>query len=469
MAIDDAQRSAISRIYVPEVGRGTGFLIDTGIVMTAAHVVWTGKDTRKCFTGDIQLRFYQGDGTNVLVTGRVNDGDFHYIDGKQDWALVTIAPPDVAKVRATPFELRPLARGYDTPWETWGFSEDHSIVGARYGGTILATAGRIELKADAGRPSGLSGAPVIVDGSVQGMLLEAERTEVTERLYAQCVSKFASHLRAFRPTPAFIANVAALLDPVPAGLLPVAAQYLGRDLDATVAKDRHREALAATLLACGLTLELDKAYNALLELDKHLTADAAEEIIELAAKNWVERRAARKLRERLDEKREAVVNTSHVAIGTWYLHRAGCLRGDEEGSGNGKFMRHASVHIDDANPDVVKERVAAALEKLFPDYDPFDIATVMAQHDHTARPIVLVLPWPLPRSTLDYVRNALGIAQVHFVLLPGDAPGDAVRAEFATSLVEPELHAATAADALKARESARQRVRNNKSTFKGKA
>lgn len=185
-------RAAICRV---EVGGsvGTGALVAPGVVLTALHVVADRQPQVAPIPGTITLSFPEGAVGGTLLESRW--------DGQADWALIATD----RQLAARPIPLAD-ASGSGVAWETHGFPEAQPVDGMVIGGRIANHAGRYyeipalqlysdEAAAAGGMPvRGLSGAPVLVDGALVGVLraslLEKGRN-VAGTLYA-CPARLAA-------------------------------------------------------------------------------------------------------------------------------------------------------------------------------------------------------------------------------------------------------------------------------------
>jgi hypothetical protein len=193
--------------------------------------------------------------------------------------------------------------------------------------------------------------------------------------------------------------------------------------------------------------ELDPPLDALFELTSKLSYRDVRDIMLMAAQSWLSSAAVEALDTTLTRSGTAALNTKEPRIGRWYLSRAGSI----DSNFPGRYDRYCEeVHVDSPDPTVVEARIAAAIRAMFPKRDPFDRAAVLAAHRHDRNPIVLLIDYPLPRATLDAVRKNLAIDQVRLVILPGAVMGEAVRTDYADSLIDPPLDETTALNALEA-------------------
>lgn len=188
------------REYIVKVNssgsQGTGFVIARGVAATALHVVAEirpdGIDQR---TEVCQLEFNRlNSQTNIWeqreVQAKVLSGSWDLDD---DWVLLQFDPAELAGWDLQPAVLARVREetvsGRRLQWSTWGFPEAHPRLGMETGGhvrtvraaleTITPGRGRVkaiqlyseEAAAAVGMPvKGLSGAPVVVEGNVVGLL-----------------------------------------------------------------------------------------------------------------------------------------------------------------------------------------------------------------------------------------------------------------------------------------------------------
>lgn len=203
-------RAAIARIEIRDgarvLSRGTGFLVTDRLLLTAFHVV--GDRTRTPpFLYEQQYGLFLCFPDHDL-RGRVVEGIW---DPAADWALVECAEP----LNARPLPLAELGASSAT-WETFGFPDANPLDGMVCSGSVENAAGEIQgivamqlfsKQAAAGNGSpvrGLSGAPVIVEGAVVGVLrysLMKEGLNVAGTLYSCPVAPIAQRCAAHLPLP----------------------------------------------------------------------------------------------------------------------------------------------------------------------------------------------------------------------------------------------------------------------------
>lgn len=178
-------RAAIARIEGKLVDggstRGTGCLVTENLVLTALHVAaYRESQTLAPKAAEFDLIF-----PHVTVKATICD---QYWDRDSDWVLLKCA---------TPPGIRPLPLGLlrqdGATWETFGFPDSNPIDGlALFDGTVHDCQATHRLPDTGGavnvmqvfsatvaqmRIEGLSGAPVIVDGAVVGLLRYTPKSE----------------------------------------------------------------------------------------------------------------------------------------------------------------------------------------------------------------------------------------------------------------------------------------------------
>lgn len=193
--MDPLIRKAIAKIEVVGDGpnptvrsRGTGFLVADGIVLTALHVVANRRtDPPEPISGCIRLTF-PGMETEATMDAELRDG-------RQDWVLLNCR--DKPRIRPIPMaDWQSTGAGF----ETFGFPDANPRDGMVQTGRIKdhnadldgAVAFQLfseEAAAGNGAPAkGLSGAPVLIDNAVVGLLrfalMDQQRQTVAGTLYA---------------------------------------------------------------------------------------------------------------------------------------------------------------------------------------------------------------------------------------------------------------------------------------------
>ncbi len=178
--------------------RGTAFLIDAQFAMTALHVVANRHSVPIEPYFGIELSFIGPNHHHVCAAEWIPEA----ADAHADWALLrllTPLPPGLAEPLLLEELLAEDLEQREVSWRSLGFP-DAKPDGIEVGGVVRSTSGSVngcaalqlfsqEAAAGAGAPvSGLSGAPVIVDGAVAGLLrwatLDAAGQSVAGTLYA---------------------------------------------------------------------------------------------------------------------------------------------------------------------------------------------------------------------------------------------------------------------------------------------
>lgn len=194
-------RAAICKI---EVGgsTGTGTLVAPGLVLTALHVVAERRDG-KPLPGPIKLSFPEGSFEATLIEGRFSS--------ELDWALLRCSTTPAA----APLPLAE-ARSSGVAFESFGFPEAQPLDGMVVAGTVANHAARYfqvaalqlfseQAASGTGMPvRGLSGAPVLVDGALVGVLrssLLEQGRNVGGTLYASTVQAIAEQAPDLLPWP----------------------------------------------------------------------------------------------------------------------------------------------------------------------------------------------------------------------------------------------------------------------------
>lgn len=180
--------------------RGTAFLVAPQLALTALHVIADRRTSPITPYRALELVFAVSGGspgyscTATWVPGAA--------DARADWALLQLSEP-LPPSLAEPLILDELTaadlEGRELGWRTFGFPEAKPD-GLEIGGTIRSTEGAVdgsralqlfsqEAAAGTGSPvSGLSGAPVLVDGVVVGLLrwatLDEQGRSVAGSLFA---------------------------------------------------------------------------------------------------------------------------------------------------------------------------------------------------------------------------------------------------------------------------------------------
>lgn len=181
-------RTAVARVTCDGGVRGTAFLIDPQHALTALHVVGDRRARPPQLYSGVQLDF-SGHVTAATVVAGGYDPD-------SDWALLRLQTPP-GDANGSPLAALPLAElaeaelqqaeqeGASLAFRSRGFPDANPDDGLDVGGQVRTTLGQVdgvralqlfshEAAAGTGAPvSGLSGAPVWVDGAVVGLLRTA--------------------------------------------------------------------------------------------------------------------------------------------------------------------------------------------------------------------------------------------------------------------------------------------------------
>ena len=206
--MDPLIRQAIARIDIMQdgrsVSRGTGALVTDRLVLTALHVVADrAQQPATPLPGTIHLTFPSGNCDAVIL----ND----YMDAQADWVLLECqAPP-----RVRPVPLGELTET-DSAFITYGFPDAEPVDGMVLSGSVSNSAGEIfgvgaiqlfsqEAAAGDGAPvKGLSGAPLIVDRSLVGVIrvsLMKDAKNVAGTLYATPIGPIVDRCGTLLPLP----------------------------------------------------------------------------------------------------------------------------------------------------------------------------------------------------------------------------------------------------------------------------
>jgi len=179
-------RTPVARILVSAgaqiASRGTGTLVAPRLVLSALHVVANRRsDPPQPYPGEITLEF-----PGFTTKGSILPGA---MDRTADWVLIECAeaPP------VTPMALAALQENA-REWESFGFPDANARDGLLLTGNVLMYDGRLEdtpahqlycpqaAAGSGGRVKGMSGAPVVIDGRLVGVmrfaLMEQDRTEM---------------------------------------------------------------------------------------------------------------------------------------------------------------------------------------------------------------------------------------------------------------------------------------------------
>jgi hypothetical protein len=206
--MDPLVRNAIARIDIMQdgrsVSRGTGTLVTDRLVLTALHVVADrAQQPPTPLPGTIRVTFPSGSCDAVVMRD--------YVDAQADWALVECqAPP-----RVRPLPLGELT-STDSEFTAYGFPDAQPQDGMVHTGTVENSAAEIfgvsavqlfskQAAAGDGEPvKGLSGAPLIIEGALVGVLrvsLMKDQRNVAGTLYATPLGPIADRCGAVLPLP----------------------------------------------------------------------------------------------------------------------------------------------------------------------------------------------------------------------------------------------------------------------------
>jgi trypsin-like peptidase len=288
---------------------GTGFLIAGGLVVTAKHVV-----------ADHQA------GQTIYVTFANNDEievtSVQYRSATTDWALLDVGP--------TPghgaLELGPLRRGDHIRFASCGYANSLPT-GTVYHGTFqVVGALRFELWSDnmAGERAkvpGLSGAPLLVDNYVCGVIVEASGSLGVGdgTLDAIAITSLAKHLSIEIDDPPFTTRAAIVLQPARHELSKATAHAALR-IPHPELSDPQRlcHNVAASCLRCGI----ETTGN----LSRYLIPTPLEEehgarLLTYAAVQWIQTDSLQALQKLIDARTKLIVLDANSTTGSWYLLR----------------------------------------------------------------------------------------------------------------------------------------------------
>ncbi len=179
-------RSAIARITVvagaQTVSRGTGTLVGERLVLSALHVVANRRaEPPEPFPGAITLEFPEFTTQGTIINGAW--------DRIADWVLIECADAPSAR----PMPMASLVES-KRRWDSYGFPEANKRDGLLLSGDVVLCEGELEgtrahqlycpqaAGGGGGRVKGMSGAPLVVDGRLVGVmrfaLMEQDRTEM---------------------------------------------------------------------------------------------------------------------------------------------------------------------------------------------------------------------------------------------------------------------------------------------------
>ena len=189
------RRVDVVRLSVGE-SRGTGFLLDAQRVLTALHVVGRLDQGRLVLHGpSLRITAAVTDGASFRFPVSIPTIDDIKFDETRDWACIQVKGAFSGVVPLPVGELKDEDEG--SCWNTYGFPDSCSEEGKATAGTITSVAAILDLggrkvtaiqlfsrEAGAGMGGvvhGFSGAPVIVDGRIVGILCGASVNVQTGR------------------------------------------------------------------------------------------------------------------------------------------------------------------------------------------------------------------------------------------------------------------------------------------------
>lgn len=244
-------RNAIARIDIMQdgrsVSRGTGTLVTDRLVVTALHVVADrAQQPPAPIAGTIRVTFPTGSCDAVVLR--------EYVDTQADWALIECqAPP-----RVRPLPLGELTSA-DSEFSTFGFPDAQPLDGMVHTGTLENSAAEIfgvraiqlfskQAAAGTGEPvKGLSGAPVIVEGALVGVLrvsLMKDQQNVAGTLYATPIGPIADRCGAVLPLPDPCRGLPGLkAQPLPQTPFRFLAPFTDKDAEIFFGRNREIRAL----------------------------------------------------------------------------------------------------------------------------------------------------------------------------------------------------------------------------------
>ena len=424
MPISDDQKAAICRITPhtshPSARRGTGFLVDKELVLTAFHVVGDAK-TGTLYAESFRFEFRLGiRNAKVFETASV---DVVKSDRDQDWALLRCKePPPIAAL-----PIGPLRNSYLIHFDTFGFPDAAKVKGMPYSGTINALGAEIAmfaasaLEQRASKIEGLSGSPCIVNGVAVGIVVESSdpmRQNSTQggMMFAVPISIVAeayADLPFPKELPPFVAEVAQALEPGPL-LKRVAAQ---EKLPEAASGDPEslRMAVAGHMLRGGVY----RTNRMLQQLRQLLAIDAAERILFCAGSLWVHEDAAAALARAVTPPAAATIaiNAALDDTALRYLHRAGY-----PSCGHPGWTRFVGVLTPPQGEQQIDALLASTRELLQHHFkcEAPEIAGELMYAGERGEPVFAVIP-PPPPSAKAMAALRRDYPTVRFVLLAGEA------------------------------------------------
>ncbi len=250
-------REGIARIDVMQAGRsisrGTGTLVADGVVLTALHVVADrARELLSPYPGEILLTFpTQTTKATILES---------YFDRNADWVLLRCEIPPA--IRPVPLAELREAGG---PWETFGFPDANPRDGMVNIGEVSNPLATLEgnpvfqlysreAAAGQGEPvKGFSGAPVLVQGALVGLLrfaLMKDAQTVAGTLYACPIQSVLQKAGKLLPLPDPCFGLPGLpVQPLPSDPYRYLARFTDKDSEVFFGRNREIRQLYDRLTA----------------------------------------------------------------------------------------------------------------------------------------------------------------------------------------------------------------------------
>lgn len=443
--ITDSQRRAICKVFVPGTAeRGTGFLIANNRVMTAAHVV-AAKDKAKPYAGEnIELIFGHKTPEGPRVVTKVKVGE--HFDPTTDWAVLELTAEEAKKLSdVRPFRLREPAIVADLQWDTFGYSNAEPDQGKPYGGEIRTDASVFHLYVEPtqGDPSGLSGSPCLVDGEAIGVIIESpKQKQVTDSLDVRSMLSIReaglTEPRVLPRSQPYAKYVAGRIRPFEAELWATAAA-LGLANDADEAEKIIVRARLPRCVALEMMSGTDATLTSLRSLKRALKnfkdeppLEVARDLLERAARAWIDPAAIKLLRQALDKQQLVILNTDSVRVVEWYLHRLNWM---EDTVNPDRYER--AFCVDPSTPAhdaVLRAFDEVVLRELGNEHPSAEAA--LAAHSHDDEPLVAWFRGLPQRKTVDALRDRRGgYEQVRLLFMVGSQPPAQLKAEYSDGVI----------------------------------